>query len=450
MLTRVNIRNEHGDLTDHVRPPDDENVTRVRDVVAETVAAVRSRGDAAVAEFAERFDGWGGDQWDVGATERTAALTALDPTLRSALERAAEQVHWFHTRALPSDWIADHNGARLGLLYRPLRRVGVYVPGGLAAYPSTVLMTVVPARVAGVDEIVVCTPPGVDGVVNQTILAAAEIAGADRVLRIGGAQAIAAMAHGTRTVPRCDKVVGPGNAYVAEAKMQVAAAGACGVDGQAGTTEVAIIADASADPRLLACDLVAQAEHDPRALCLLITPDEAVIDDTIDALAVEVDRSRHRDRIRTALTGRGVALLVRDLDQAIDAANAFAAEHLEVQTVDAPAVAAKVRAAGAIFVGRDTPVALGDYCAGPNHTLPTGGTARFAGGLSTEEFVVRVNWVEYGRAALADLLPVVDALAEAEDLPAHAAAVRARLGEASVSESVGGDRTGEASGGGHP
>ena len=427
MLTRVDVTDAYGDLTDAVRVADDDTVTEVRDSVADIIAVVRSRGDAAVGELTARFDGWRGDRWEVSAVERAAALAALDPPLRTALERAAEKVRWFHEQALPADWYADHDGARLGLVFRPLRRVGVYVPGGLGAYPSTVLMTVVPARVAGVDEVVVCTPPGPDGAVNPTILAAAELTGADRVLRIGGAQAVAAMAYGTGTVPRCDKVVGPGNAYVAEAKVQVAAAGVCGIDSQAGTTEVAIIADHTADPRLLACDLIAQAEHDPRAVCLLITPDAHLIDRTERALAVEVARTRHADRVRAALGDRGVALLVRDLDQAVAAADAFAAEHLEVQTADAPAVAARVRTAGAIFVGRDTPVALGDYCAGPNHTLPTGGTARFSAGLSTEDFVVRVNWVEYGREALADLLPVVDALAAAEDLPAHAAAVRARL-----------------------
>ena len=427
MLTRVDVTDARGDLINAVRATDESAVTEVRDSVADTIAAVRSRGDAAVAELTARFDGWHGDHWAVPDAERAAALAALDPTLRAALERAADQVRWFHEQALPADWYTDRDGARLGMVFRPLRRVGVYVPGGLGAYPSTVIMTVVPARVAGVDEVVVCTPPGPDGVVNPTILAAAELTGADRVLRIGGAQAVAAMAYGTETVPRCDKVVGPGNAYVAEAKMQVSAAGACGIDAQAGTTEVAIIADHTADPRLLACDLVAQAEHDPRAVCLLITPEAGLIERTQRALEIEVARTRHTDRVRAALTDRGVALLVRDLDQAVAAADAFAAEHLEVQTADAPAVAARVRAAGAIFVGRDTPVALGDYCAGPNHTLPTGGTARFSAGLSTEDFVVRVNWVEYGRDALAELLPVVDALASAEDLPAHAAAVRARL-----------------------
>ncbi len=428
MLTRVDVRADLGELADHVRRADDDAVSQVRDGVAETIAAVRQRGDAAVSELTARFDGWRADRWEVAAEERAQALAELEPSLRSALERAADQVRWFHRRAVPDDWYVDRDGARVGLVHRPVRRVGVYVPGGLGAYPSTVLMTVVPARVAGVDDVTVCTPPGADGVVDRTILAAAEIAGADRVLRIGGAQAVAAMAYGTATVPRCDKIVGPGNAYVAEAKMQVAAAGVCGIDAQAGTTEIAIIADDTADPRLLACDLVAQAEHDPRALCVLITPDAALIDRTDEALAVEVARTRHADRVRTALTDRGIALLVRDLDQAVAAADAFAAEHLEVQTADAPTVAARVRAAGAVFVGRDTPVALGDYCAGPNHTLPTGGTARFAGGLSTGDFMVRVNWVEYGRDALRDLLPVVDALAAAEDLPAHAEAVRARLG----------------------
>jgi histidinol dehydrogenase len=441
MLTRVDVRDESGDLSGFVRRRDDEAATEVRDSVAASVAAVRRRGDAAVAELTARFDGWDGDVWDVPPDERAEALADVDPHLRAALERAAEQVRWFHQRALPEDWVADHDGARLGLLFRPLRRVGVYVPGGLAAYPSTVLMTVVPARVAGVDEVVLCTPPGADGSVNRTILAAAEIAGADRVLRIGGAQAVAAMAYGTETVPRCDKVIGPGNAYVAEAKMQVAAAGICGIDSQAGTTEVAIIADGTADPQLLACDLVAQAEHDPRAVCLLITPDEALIDRTVEALATEVEATRHTERVRAALAGQGMALLVRDVDQAIAAADAFAAEHLEVQTADAAQVANRIRVAGAIFVGRDTPVALGDYCAGPNHTLPTGGTARFAGGLTTADFVVRVNWVEYGRQALADLYPVVEALAAAEDLPAHAAAVKARL-DGGVHTADAGVRTG--------
>jgi histidinol dehydrogenase len=426
MLTVRDVTDEHGDLTRFLPRADAVLVTEVRDRVAAILTAVRERGDAAVAEFAARFDGWDGQAFEVGAEDRKAALDALDPALATALERAAEQVRWFHERVSPVDWREEHDGARLGVRYRPVQRVGVYVPGGLAVYPSTVLMTVIPARVAGVDEIVLCSPTR-DGAVDATILAAAEMLGVDRVLGIGGAQAIAAMAYGTQTVDRCDKIVGPGNAYVAEAKMQVAAAGACGIDARAGTTEVAIIADDSADPRLVACDLVAQAEHDPDAICLLITPDRALIDRTQRALTDEVTATRHRERVAAALHDHGVALLVRDLDQAVDAANTFAAEHVEIQTAQPAAVAERIRYAGGVFVGAATPVALGDYCAGPNHTLPTGGTARFTGGLSTEDFLVRVNWVEYSPAALAGLAPTVDALATAEDLPAHARAVQARL-----------------------
>jgi histidinol dehydrogenase len=426
MLTVRDVTDEHGDLTRFLPRADAVLVTEVRDRVAAILTAVRERGDAAVAEFAARFDGWDGQAFEVGAEDRKAALDALDPALATALERAAEQVRWFHERVRPVDWREEHDGARLGVRYRPVQRVGVYVPGGLAVYPSTVLMTVIPARVAGVDEIVLCSPTR-DGAVDATILAAAEMLGVDRVLGIGGAQAIAAMAYGTQTVDRCDKIVGPGNAYVAEAKMQVAAAGACGIDARAGTTEVAIIADDSADPRLVACDLVAQAEHDPDAICLLITPDRALIDRTQRALTDEVTATRHRERVAAALHDHGVALLVRDLDQAVDAANTFAAEHVEIQTAQPAAVAERIRYAGGVFVGAATPVALGDYCAGPNHTLPTGGTARFTGGLSTEDFLVRVNWVEYSPAALAGLAPTVDALATAEDLPAHARAVQARL-----------------------
>lgn len=251
--------------------------------------------------------------------------------------------------------------------------------------------------------------------------------GVDRVFPIGGAQAIAAMALGTESVPSCDKIVGPGNAYVAEAKLQVQAAGWCGIDAPAGTTEVAILADGTADPRWIAADLVAQAEHDPHATCLLITPDEDLLAAVESALADEVAATAHSDRARTALEGQGTAALVRDLDHAVEVANGFAAEHLEVQTANAAEVAGRIRAAGAIFVGGTTPVSLGDYCAGPNHTLPTGGTARFTGGLRTDDFLIPVNWVEYDAEALADLAPVVSAFSAAEDLPAHGRAVSLRL-----------------------
>jgi histidinol dehydrogenase len=359
--------------------------------------------------------------------EARQALDDLDRDLRAALERAIEQVRWFHERARPLDWMEQRGGARMGVRHSPLRRVGVYIPGGLGAYPSTVLMTVVPARVAGVDEVILCTPPGPDGQVNRTILAAAALVGVDRILRIGGAQAVAAMAYGTATVPRCDKVVGPGNRFVAEAKQQVAADGACGIDAMAGVTEVAIIADDTASPLHVAADLVAQAEHDPLATCLLITDSTDLLDRVEAALAEEVAATPHRDRVETALAGQGAVALVDDIDQAIEVADAFAAEHLEVQTADAAAVADRIRAAGAIFVGGPTPVSLGDYCAGPNHTLPTGGTARFTGGLRTDDFFVPINVVEYSTDELAVLAPVVRSLGAAEDLPAHVRAVDVRL-----------------------
>lgn len=401
----------------------------LRATVADILAAVHQEGDAAVRRLTGELDGYAGPVREISRDACKSAVDALDPALRSALERATDQVRWFHERARPADWSDRRDGAVMGVRHSPVRRVGAYVPGGLAPLVSTAVMTIVPARVAGVDEIVLASPPDADGRIPATILAAAEIAGgADRLFALGGAQAVAAMAYGTASVPRCDKVVGPGNAYVAEAKQQVAAAGACGIDLLAGTTEVAIIADHSADPRHVAADLIAQAEHDPLAVAILITPDPSLVDRVIDALAAELAATtRHAERIRTALTGQGAALLVDDLEHAVAVADAFAAEHLEVQTVDARAVADRVRAAGAIFVGAHTPVSLGDYAAGPNHTLPTGGTARFTGGLRTDDFLVPINWVSYEAEALASFAPVVDALGAAEDLPAHARAVRIRL-----------------------
>jgi histidinol dehydrogenase len=278
-----------------------------------------------------------------------------------------------------------------------------------------------------VTRIALCSPPQADGWPHPAIVATAAILGVRDVFRVGGAQAIAAMAFGTQSIPACDKIVGPGNLYVATAKQQVQAAGLCGIDAVAGPTEIAIIADDSADPRLVAADLVAQAEHDELATCLLITTDPALVAAVETALEDEISGTRHRARVESALDGQGSVVLVADVDQAVLVAEAFAPEHLEVHTVDAATVAARVRYAGTTFIGPDTPVSLGDYAAGPNHTLPTMGTARFSGGLSTSSFLVPVNWVEYDRAALEDLAPTVDRLAATEDLPAHARAVRIRL-----------------------
>ena len=427
MIRRIDLRGDRSDSSDRLPRAPRDAVRAAREAVDEVVAAVRVEGDAAVARFTARFDGWLGTAFEVPPEEAKAALAELPADLHDALRRAAEQVRWFHERSRPRDWSAERDGAVMGVRHRPLRRVGVYVPGGRAAYPSTVLMTVVPAKVAGVDEVVVCTPPGADGEVNRTILAATALVGADRVFRIGGAQAVAAMAFGTESVPRCDKVVGPGNVFVAQAKAAVAGEGVVGIDAVAGVTEVLVIADDSADPRLVATSLVAQCEHDPMVSSILVTPSVALADAVVPLVEEEVAGTRHRERVEAALRGQGAVVLVDDLDHALQVSDAYAPEHLEIQTRHPRDVAMRVRAAGTVFVGVQTPTALGDYCAGPNHTLPTGGTARFTGGLRTDDFFVPVNWVEFTPGAIERMAPVVRALGAAEDLPAHVRSVDVRL-----------------------
>jgi len=426
-LTVLDLRGDDADPTARLPRPR-VDLSAAREGVAQTIAAVADRGDASLVDLTARFDGVDLDAVVVPESILDQALAGLTSSLRAAIEQAADQVRWFHERARPQDWEAERHGARMGVWHRPVACVGVYVPGGKAVYPSTVVMTVVPAQVAGVSEIVLCTPPtGGDGWPNRTILAAARLLGVDRVVRVGGAQAIAAMALGTASVPRCDKVVGPGNLYVSLAKQQLAAQGTVGIDGYAGPTEVAIVADDTADARLVAVDLVAQAEHDELATCLLITTDPALPERVEAMLAQEVAATRHRDRVEAALAGQGTAVIVSDIDQAVAVAEAFAPEHLEVQTRNAEAVARRIRYAGTTFIGAATPVSLGDYAAGPNHTLPTSRTARFAGGLTTSSFLVAVNWVNYDESALARLAPSVLELSAAEDLPAHGRAVEVRL-----------------------
>lgn len=426
MLRTIDLRGRAPTAELLPRAPAD-TLDEARATVAGVLDDVRDRGDAAVAELTARFDGWRGDAWEVSRDQLDAAFARLDPALRAALETAAHQVRWFHERSRPADWSESYRGTELGVRWSPVARAGMYVPGGRAAYPSTVLMTVIPARVAGVEEVVVCTPPGRDGEVHAAILAACALVGADRVFRIGGAQAIAALAYGTESVPACDKIVGPGNVYVAEAKAQVAARRAAGIDAIAGVTEVMLIADAGAEPRLVATSLVAQTEHDPLVSSILVTPSAELAQRVVALVAEEVAATPHRQRVSAALEGQGAVVLVDDLDAAVALADAYAPEHLEIQTADPRGVADRVRYAGTVFVGIQTPTALGDYCAGPNHTLPTGGTARFRGGLSTADFLVAVNWVEFTPVALTRMAPVVRALGAAEDLPAHVRSVDVRL-----------------------
>ena len=425
-LRLLDLRDDRSDPSDRLPRPK-VDAASVADAVSATLAAVRERGDEAVREHTRRFDRV--DVTDLRVPDRIidAALSRLDGAVRDAIQQAIDQVRWFHQRARPQEWEDERGSARMGQWYRPVSQVGVYVPGGKAVYPSTVVMTVVPAQVAGVGAIALCSPPQSDGWPHPAVLATAAVLGVRDIFRVGGAQAIAAMAHGTETIPACDMIVGPGNIYVATAKQQVRAAGLCGIDVVAGPTEIAIIADESADPGLVAADLVAQAEHDELATCLLITTDPELVGAVEAALETEIAGARHRGRIEAAFEGQGTAVVVADIEHAVLVAEAFAPEHLEVHTAEAAAVAARVRYAGTTFIGSDTPVSLGDYAAGPNHTLPTMGTARFSGGLSTASFLVPVNWVQYDRAALADLAPTVERLAATEDLPAHARAVRIRL-----------------------
>ena len=433
-LRVLDLRGDRSDPRDRMPRPR-VDLEEARAGVAQTLAAVARDGDDALVQLTDRFDGA-----DVSAglvvpdAVLDAAVDGLPTELRVAIERAADQVRWFHERARPRDWEDERDGARMGVWHRPVSRAGVYVPGGKAVYPSTVVMTVIPARVAGVDEIVLCTPPtgagpdgARDGWPDRTILAAARLLGVDRVVRVGGAQAVAAMAHGTASVPRCDVVVGPGNLYVSLAKQLLAAEGRIGTDGYAGPTEIGIVADDSADPAILAADLVAQAEHDELATAMLITTDPSLIDAVEAALEREIARTHHRQRVEVALAGQGTVAIVDDIDHAVEVAEAFAAEHLEIHTRDARRVAERIRYAGTTFIGPTTPVSLGDYAAGPNHTLPTSGTARFRGGLTTSSFLVPVNFVEYDREALVELADSVRILAEAEHLPAHWRAVEVRL-----------------------
>lgn len=359
----------------------------------------------------------------------TAALDGLDPAVRAALELSIEHARRAHEAQLPEPRRTEVvPGGFVEQRWVPVRRVGLYVPGGLAVYPSSVVMNVVAAQVAGVEELAVTSPAqrAFGGLPHPTILAACELLGVTEVYAAGGAGAIAMFAHGVEGLcAPVDVVTGPGNIYVAAAKRAVM--GRVGIDAEAGTTEIAILADDSADPAFVAVDLISQAEHDPAAASVLIT-DSPALADAVDAELVQrVPRTRHAERIRTALSGpQSGVVLVRDLDQGIDVTNAYAAEHLEIQTRDADAVSRRIVNAGAIFVGPHSPVPLGDYLAGSNHVLPTGGTARFASGLGVQAFVKSVQVVDYDAAALAALAGPLVALAESEDLPAHGESVTAR------------------------
>ncbi|HYE91817.1 MAG TPA: histidinol dehydrogenase [Terriglobales bacterium] len=396
--------------------------------VDEILAAVRARGDVAVVEYTARFDRFAAAApaaLRITAEELDAAERAQAPETRAALAYAAERIERYHAAALSKSWrLTDEHGSVLGQEVRALDRVGVYTPGGRAAYPSTVLMTAIPARVAGVREIVLVTPPGPDGAVNQAVLAAARVAGVTEAWRIGGAQAIGALAFGTATIARVDKIVGPGNIYVALAKQRVF--GEVGIDMVAGPSEVVVIADAAADAAWIAADLLAQAEHDPMARAVLLTDDDALAGRVAAALERQLATLPRREIAAPSLRDNGALILVACLDDAVDLANRLAPEHLELLVRVPAALLPRVRHAGAIFMGGHTPEVVGDYVAGPNHVLPTGGTARFSSPLSAEDFVKRSSVIEYSPAGLAAALPHLRTLTKLEGLDGHGIAAEVR------------------------
>lgn len=398
-----------------------------RDVAA-TLADVRARGDAALAELTERFDGHrlaSEEDWRIGAEACREAYDALDPELRAALELAAARIRAYHARQVPQDHDStDAIGMRLGARWRPVEAAGLYVPGGRAAYPSSLLMNAIPARVAGVERLVVTTPtPG--GKINPLVLAAAHICGVDEIWRIGGAQAIAAMAYGTDRIDKVDVITGPGNAWVAEAKRQLY--GVVGIDMVAGPSEILVIADAENDPAWIAADLLSQAEHDPAAQAILISDDESFAQRVCNEAATLMQRLGTGETARASWEAHGLIVIVDDLAQAPPLADRLAAEHIELAVADPQALFDRIRHAGSVFLGRHTPEAIGDYIAGPNHVLPTGRRARFSSGLSVLDFMKRTSFIDASAAAMAAVGPAAVALAEAEGLPAHAHSVRLRL-----------------------
>ena len=401
------------------------------------IEGVRASGDEALRRYCKDFDGVEVDEFRLPQERIDAALDNIDPAFLAALEKAAEQIRDFHQREVQQSWFTTRaDGTMLGVKVTPVRAAGIYVPGGRAQYPSTVLMNAIPAKVAGVERVVMVTPPQRDGGISPYTLAAAKVAGVDEVYTVGGAQAIAALAYGTQSIPRVEKITGPGNAYVAAAKRLVS--GEVGIDMIAGPSEVCVLADASANPAVVAADLMAQAEHDPLAACYLVTCDAQFATEVERAVEVLVAQSPREDITRTSLDNEGVIVVAADMDAAVDAVNTIAPEHLELHCENAMGLLGSIRNAGAIFVGAWSSEPLGDYVAGPNHTLPTGGTAMFSSPLSVDDFVKRSSVICYTPQGLMSDAPATQAMARREGLWAHAlsAGLRRRVlqqGEGSVS-----------------
>ncbi len=396
--------------------------------VSEIISDVRENGDEALFRYTERFDGVLLSSLEVSEEEIQNAVNKVGPSFMSLLSRAAANIHEFHEKQLRTGFFfTREDGSVLGQRVVPMDRVGVYVPGGTAPLSSTVLMDVIPAKIAGCPEVIVCTPPGKDGNIAPAVLAAASVAGADRVFRIGGAQAVAAMAYGTETVPRTDKIVGPGNVYVAEAKRQVY--GAVSIDMIAGPSEILVVSDGESDPRILAADLLSQAEHDVNASAVLITDCESLAEETAKEIERQLPLLSRQEIARASIEQNGRIIITENIEEALDISNDLAPEHLELAVNDPFSLLGKVKHAGSVFLGRNTPEALGDYLAGPNHTLPTGGTARFSSPLSVDDFVKKIQVTSFTAEALDAVRRDVADFAMAEGLTGHAksALIRGKL-----------------------
>ncbi|MEE1368079.1 MAG: histidinol dehydrogenase [Evtepia sp.] len=409
----------------------EDPVGSVEEPVREIIAQVRAKGDEALKRYTKEFDGVDITSVEVGQGAIDEGFRMADPMLVDILYRASERVAAFHQHQVRNSFLVnEEDGILMGQKIIPLERVGLYVPGGTAAYPSSVIMNCIPAKLAGVKEIVMVTPPGKDGKIPPNILAAARICGVNRVFRVGGAQAIAALAYGTESVPRVDKIVGPGNQFVAEAKKQVF--GKVGIDMVAGPSEILVIADGKCDPRIVAADLLSQAEHDKNASAVLVTDSEALAVAVQSAIEEQLPKLRREEIARASIDTNGKIIVADNLDTAVEIANEIAPEHLEV-CVDQPFdYLDKIKNAGSIFLGRNCPEALGDYFAGPNHTLPTSGTARFSSPLSVDDFVKKTQYTYYTRPALEKAQPTVSIFAKQEGLTAHARSIDIRFDPAVV------------------
>lgn len=398
---------------------------KVDEAVAEIVETVRKGGDDAVRAYTERFDGSVPEKTVINQADMQELVKDCDPAFVEALKKAAANIRDFHARQKQQSWMnTEANGVMMGQRVRGLAKVGLYVPGGTAAYPSSVLMNAIPAKIAGVSELVMVTPPGKDGKPNPDILAAALVAGVDRVFLMGGAQAVAALAFGTETVPKVDKIVGPGNIYVATAKRQLY--GTVDIDMIAGPSEILIIADETANPEFLAADLMSQAEHDVLASSILLTTSEKIAEETIAALYRQIETLSRKDIINQSLDNFGAVMLCDTMAEAVEFANELAPEHLEVCAANPMEFIGKLDNAGSVFLGNWSPEPLGDYFAGPNHVLPTSGTARFFSPLSVDSFVKKSSFIYYTQKALLQSKDDIIKLAETEGLTAHANSIRVR------------------------